>query len=347
MHKPVLAKKRVLPRDGARGRVRPVTIKRFTGYDTQEWRRVVPSLKIGRYVLDERSVGGDAPKDFVFVYAYEGAPVLRDRPKTWPAYIAKVGHQYYPAESATEQLITRVGQLCGARVADSRLMVCAGQLRFLSRYFLRKDEILNHGAEILVGHLVDKPFVLGVAENRAEKDIFTFQAYRAALKATFPAQSNSIIRDFVRMIGFDALVGNQDRHFYNWGVITHTRGTVTPRFAPIYDTARGLFWNTQELGLTKLGRDDALRKYIDRSTPQIGWDGHVGDLNHFDLVERIAVLDSQCCDWLEELAGTAMASLNACLGMVDAEFAFLLSDQRRKLIQRCLELRFQKFAGIF
>lgn len=243
--------------------------------------------------------------------------------------------------------MTRVGQLCGLDVAESRLMICAQQLRFLSRYFLKPDEILNHAAEILGRYLEDREFVQRVADGRGEKELFTFQAYRAALEHTFPNQAEDIVRCFVRMIGFDALVGNQDRHFYNWGVITHTRGVLPPRFAPIYDTARGLFWNVAESGLNKVETPAGLERYIAGGEPLISWDGHSGGLNHFDLVERIAMTDDQCRVWLEEVSVAAKGALKVCLGMVDAEFSCLLSPRRRNAIQRCLQARFDRFASIF
>jgi hypothetical protein len=150
------------------------------------------------------------------------------------------------------------------------------------------------------------------------------------------------------MIGFDALVGNQDRHFYNWGVITHLRGARAPRFAPIYDTARGLFWNTPESELSRYSIPDALRAYVRRSTPQIGWDGWTkeksGDLRHFDLISMIAAEDESYWRLLKQLSHTALNSFNACEGMIDAEFDGILSPRRRELIKQCLRLRFDTFA---
>lgn len=54
------------------------------------------------------------------------------------------------------------------------------------------------------------------------------------------------------MLVFDAIVGNNDRHFYNWGVIVDLKGMKPPRFSPVYDTARGLFWNQSEEWIEKL-----------------------------------------------------------------------------------------------
>lgn len=310
----------------------------------------VPSLRAGHFHVDEREVGGDAPKDFIWVYECMPGGCRPVDWHKWPAYIAKVGHQYYPAESITEQLITRIGQICRLRIADSRLMICAGQIRFLSRYFLRPGEILNHGAEILVGYLADKGFVEGVTDQKAEKDLFTFQVFCTAIKARFPDHHEDLTGGFVRLIGFDALVGNQDRHFYNWGVITNARGVASPRFAPIYDTARGLFWNTPESGLVRFEQPQALEAYVRRSKPQIGWDGWAdskGDLGHFDLIGCIAAHDVRYWRWLEQLGKTASANLERIEGMIDAEFGALISERRRHLIKRCLRLRFETFAQVF
>jgi hypothetical protein len=94
LRKRVFANKHSRPRKEASEQVRPVAIRRFTGYDSGKWKGIIPRLRTGRYKLDNRSVGGDAPKDFILVYDYEGPPVQRDRTDTWPAYVAKVGHQY-------------------------------------------------------------------------------------------------------------------------------------------------------------------------------------------------------------------------------------------------------------
>jgi hypothetical protein len=348
------SRKPVFCRGGARRRVRgrelePVAIKRLTEYAPESWAGV-PSLRAGRFHVDERQVGGDAPKDFLWVYECKPRGYRETDWRSWPAYIAKVGHQYYPAESVTEQLITRIGQIWGLKIADSKLMICVGQLRFLSRYFLQPGEILNHGAEILVGYLADKGFVEGVTNLKAEKELFTFQVFSTAIQARFPLCHEELMRGFVRMLGFDALVGNQDRHFYNWGVITNATGAVTPRFAPIYDSARGLFWNTTESGLLRFEQRDAMVAYVRRSRPQIGWDGWNAaraELGHFDLVSSVAAHNVTYWRWLEQLGKSAYTALSGVEGMIDAEFGTLLSDQRRELIKRCLRMRVETFAKIF
>jgi len=216
----------------------------------------------------------------------------------------------------------------------------------MSRYFLSDERILNHGAEILAGYLSDKEFVDAVVVEGAEPELFTFQVCCTAIRAQFGDDCHDLTRGFVTMIGFDALVGNQDRHFYNWGVITTPRGDSKPRFAPVYDTARGLFWNTVEAQLSKYDSDSSLNSYMTHSKALIGFDGHDGALRHFDLVERIADLDPKYRRLLESLGETASASVGRCEGMIDAEFSDLLSLSRRDLIKRCLRMRIGKFVRV-
>ncbi len=93
------------------------------------------------------SILGDAPKDFITDCEYrEGHRTRRERRES---YIAKVGSKFYPNESIIEHLITRVGQTFGLKIADSKLRMVSGQVRFMSKYFLnRHSEQLTHGAEI-------------------------------------------------------------------------------------------------------------------------------------------------------------------------------------------------------
>ncbi len=125
-----------------------------------------------------------------------------------------------------------------------------------------------------------------LGSNILEQKVFTFQVLREAILSQFK-ESGEILVDLVRLIGFDAIVGNQDRHLFNWGVIVPTHTGRPSRFAPVYDTARGLFWNTAEGALAKFNSDYALEKYAAGARSLIGWDGEE-DPNHFRLAVLVA-----------------------------------------------------------
>lgn len=118
-----------------------------------DWQSHIPLLRNYRLErVDFLSITGDAPKDFSKDKAYR--PGHRSRRQRTESYIAKVGSKFYPNESITEQLITRIGEIFGLKIAESKLRIVAGQVRFMSKYFLdRHREQLTHGAEIYEGCL--------------------------------------------------------------------------------------------------------------------------------------------------------------------------------------------------
>jgi len=300
----------------------------------------LPSLKAGKFRVQDAAVAGDAPKDFVRIYRYgEGRRVC---PRGWPAWIAKVGHKYYPNESITEHFLTRVGQSLELNVADSQLMWFRGQLRFLSRYFLHpKCQSLVHGAEIFAGYLADRDFVEEVEKCDEARNLFTFQFVEAALRSRFPGHWEELLAGFTRLLAFDALVGNNDRHFYNWGVIVDITGRRAPVFSPIFDTARAIYWNTTEQRLAEIAGDKNRRrvhqaKYVERCFPKTGWDG-VNAPNHFALMKSISEGRPEL---LPVLQGIPVAQLQQQVeNLLCTEFKLLISSLRADFIMECLDRR--------
>ncbi|MBL9118169.1 MAG: HipA domain-containing protein [Verrucomicrobiaceae bacterium] len=304
----------------------------------------LPSLKKGKFHLLEAAVAGDAPKDFLRIYQYGHG--RRSRPCSWLAWIAKVGHKYYPNESITEHLLTRVGQSLGLKVADSQLMWFRGQLRFLSRYFLRpKCESLVHGAEIFAGYLEDRAFVEEVELKDEARNLFTFQFVEQALENRFPDHWENLLREFTRLLAFDAIVGNNDRHFYNWGVIVDVTGKRPPAFSPIFDTARALYWNTTESRLAEIARDKNRRKshqskYVERCYPKTGWDG-VTSPNHFGLIRAICEGRPALREVLQEIPVAPLT--NQLRVLLTSEFRKLISPLRADFMLECLDRRAMLF----
>src|SRR5690606_25903737 len=163
--------------------------------------------------------------------------------RTWVSYIAKTGEKWYPHESVVEYMINRIGQVLGLNMNEIGLYRINGQIRFLSKYFLnRKIESLTHGAEICGEYLDDIELAREISNDKTtSRELFTFEFITEAILHKFKSESENILLDLVKLITFDALAGNNDRHFYNWGVIVSKKKTTDkPRLAPIYDSARGL-----------------------------------------------------------------------------------------------------------
>ena len=209
--------------------------------------------------------------------------VLED-PKSGHRYIAKLGGRNNDLEVTTEYAIYLVGRSLGVSVADGRIARYHGRLRFLSRYFLdtKAPEELVHGMQ-LFRELYDENAVMRViGDEMREQALFSVQAVKAAFGAHY-LQYGADIEDrlfsgFVSMLTHDALIGVQDRHHENWGVIVRREvGGPPPRFAPLYDSARGLFGNQTDAQLAQryTGREGLQRLdgFVARSRPLVGFDG--------------------------------------------------------------------------
>ncbi len=181
------------------------------------------------------------------------------------------------------------------------------------------------------------------------RKFFTFQFAEIAIKQMFPNESKPILEDFVKMLVFDALTGNNDRHFYNWGIIKDVENKKIPIFAPIYDSARGLFWNRSEIDLIENWEahpkqiDSRIKKYADGSKPKIGWEG-LDDLNHFDLIDKIFSSDSRYIDVCKQLINRN--NLERVLEHINKNFVNYYSELRLELINCCLVYRFEKLTEI-
>lgn len=300
------------------------------------------------YIVNGYTITGDAPKEFIRIYEYGAA--RKSSPNKWPLYIAKTGHKWYPTESITEYLLNILGNEFGLKMAESNVAWIGGQLRFLSRYFLlsQKQELI-HGADIFSGFVNDRDFVEQIEEQQLARDLFTLQFTKDALEFTFPYHWETILNQFIKMLLFDALVGNNDRHFYNWGVVRHIESKHEPYFSPVYDTARGLFWNESEKKVLTLWKDKKrlqpyLSRYCENSRPKTGWEG-IANINHFKLVSKIykyefGITKSEIKDLFSR------SRFEQMMKSVELNFSCILGIERTKLILECLHFRYNEISKL-
>ncbi len=313
--------------------------------------RSIPILKNEHYVVKDYDLDGDAPKQFIKAYFYaENSTVRKAHTSSWHPYIAKTAEKWYPHESVIEFMINRIGQVLGLKMNEIKLIKINTQIRFLSKFFLKKDEKLIHGAEICGEHLGDLILAKEIADHKpTAREFFTFEFIKEAIRTVFPNDFEYLTYELVKMLCFDALAGNNDRHFYNWGVVhTSKKSLKKPIFAPIYDSARGLLWNLSDeniknhLQTHKQGGKKVL-KYIEEASPRISIDDNK-QANHFQLLDFVKRYNQDYKEIVNELASEENEA--KVLEMLKNEFYPFFILERCELITLILKNRFKTIRGI-
>lgn len=314
-------------------------------------KKLIPTLKEKDYYIVDQELDGDAPKQFIKAYFYkEGSGITKRNRKSWFSYIAKTAEKWYPHESVIEYMINRIGQEIGLHMNEIELIIGNDQIRFLSKYFLNKNEKLVHGAEICGEHLGDTDMAKEIAEDKnSARELFTFEFIKEAITSVFPSCHDCIVEDLVRMIVFDGLVGNNDRHFYNWGVIDTTKKTRNAlRLAPIYDSARGLLWNFSDENIattyqSHISGSGKIEKYIEAASPRISIEANK-EANHFELIKYLKKENKTYEEIVNHLS--SVENEEKVIKMVSKEFYPFFIPERRKLTTIILKSRFKKVREI-
>lgn len=314
--------------------------------------RTIKILKEDCYCVVPLELDGDAPKQFIKAYFFEKeSRVFKRKITSWKSYIAKSAEKWYPHESVIEFLINRIGQVLGLRMNGVKLVRVNTQIRFLSEYFLnRQEEIMIHGAEICGEYLEDEEFAREVANDKnSARELFSFEFISEAMRSVFPKAFSFLLRDLVKLIVFDAITGNNDRHFYNWAVIRPIKkGGGKPYFSPIYDSARGFMWNWSDIDLIRHYKNrfkggKKIEKYIERASPRISIEGNP-KINHFELVRYLWCNFPEYQETIRRLLSFNMEQ--SIFRMYSSEFARYFIYERNQLVKLVIKIRFDKLRAL-
>lgn len=334
---------------GQRGNLRKEQSIKSSGKLLNE--QLIPILKEQDYIVKDYRLDGDAPKQFIRIYFYhENSTVRKSSSGSWVPYIAKTAEKWYPHESVIEYMINRIGQKLGLHMNEIKLAKANGQVRFLSKYFLNKNEKLIHGAEICGEYIDDMPMAEEIANHKTtSRELFTFEFIKDAIRTVFPDCFESLLCELVKMITFDGLAGNNDRHFYNWGVIdTKKKTSKLPIFAPLYDSARGLLWNESDTNckhLLEVHKKNGKKviNYIEKASPRISIEENK-EANHFQLIDFIKRYNKDYRQIVVTLS--SFENQEKVIQMLQKEFFPMFIPERCELIKIIIESRFNRMRSI-
>jgi hypothetical protein len=225
----------------------------------------------------------------------------------------------------------------------------------MSRYFLRPEfgEALVHGVELVAERFdLDLDTMLKEVPKGREVDFYTVDLIEEILRKTGrnSDESNRLVEGFVRMLAFDSVVGANDRHPRNWGVVRSAIDASRPlTYAPVFDTARGLFWNHSDAQLDDEDGSGQRRRFVERyaenSSPQIGVP-NVKWPNHFDLMRYL--LSGRASGKYRDVVRAIVESFDTddCARMLHQRFGRLLSRRRLEFVDALLRFRHERLKSL-
>jgi hypothetical protein len=259
-------------------------------------------------------------------------------------YIAKFGKKNGKIEVLTELFNNELGRILGFDMAHSGIARMDGFLYFITRNF-RRNEALVHGSLLVAELFAVNPAVLDQIQA-VEQEFYSIDFIRDAIMAYCVDSGEVVFQSFIDMLFFDALIGSQDRHAMNWGVLRPERAVDEQpsfRLAPLFDSARALLWDLPEGKLLVLDNDpEAIQRYVGRAKPCIGpLRNHpkVNHCNHFDFLAHLREkYPHQISQAMEKLADKNVGAIARRL-VNDFPFRSGFSSLRRRVIVKVLETR--------
>lgn len=192
----------------------------------------------------------------------------------------------YTYEFWSEVIASEVGQLLGFNVLQYDVAVNKQTLGCLSKSMID----LSNEEQLIEGYKWLKQYQPSYdVENRKA---YTFQLIEATLRNLF--NDRKFINDIISTLIFDCIIGNEDRHQENWGIIvsTHRIGDDIKKsyaFAPIYDSGSSLGRELREEKIKQMLSDTIqLDAYVSRGKSEVHWKGEDGKQRHFELLRKIA-----------------------------------------------------------
>jgi hypothetical protein len=282
------------------------------------------------------------------------------RPKHWVVdptgtdWLRKEPLARRPTELAIEAFTLELARRCGYSVAFG--ICCTWQAGgkpvrgFISRKFHDSTEQQSTGGQLIAPELALPGELSSDAAEQRCRVLTTLALTRTVLEKQEQRYSVDLIRPFLRMLVFDAWIGNADRHSANWAILVRSElhGSAC-RLAPMYDTAGCLLAELADK--TVSGRfgsgseNEAIARYIARCPSGFGDGLQVPGVPHANLLEQLR-------GWPEwgVIAPPLIAFFSANLAMVDSLLDEIPEDwlalRRKQLVRRLLEARVKMLEGL-
>jgi len=265
-------------------------------------------------------------------------------------FLFKESNKRYPAEFWAEIVASAVGELVGIVVPETYCAKLGDKYAALVKFFLKIEwdlaqkrfqqlDTLFHGGDLIMG--IDPAF------DRKKGETHNIFLVERIFSEMIP---NNLFEQFLKILVFDAIIGNTDRHQDNWGFIQDNK-TNEIRLAPAFDNSTSLGSELIEQKIAGyLAKDGVkLKQYILKGRAHMRWSDNGVDLvrlNHFDLLGKIAANDVKAKIIIGHIKAMTQFSDDQIENILDGfgkikidNPIYCLSKERRDFMKRNICLR--------
>ncbi|GAB3063536.1 HipA domain-containing protein [Virgibacillus ainsalahensis] len=168
-------------------------------------------------------------------------------------------------EDINEVIAAKIGQLLGLKTVEAEIAYRNGKRGCLMLHFLHQYEVDlgEPGGPLLASEFGEEYNQLGYSELKSMELIS--KSFSLIERFTYyPIMKN----EFVTMNVFDILIGNQDRHPYNWQLLFKEDKVF---FGPLYDNGASLGWQLPDHELERMiVNDTKMNKFYKKMRVKAG-----------------------------------------------------------------------------
>ena len=180
--------------------------------------------------------------------------------------------RYNCTESCSEKISYEIARVLGYPCAHIEFGEDEkGKIGILNYLFIKREEEEHDDAKSYINR-----------DSTERKYFYTIQNIKNCLDKI----DRSLFNDFLKIMVFDALVGETDRHEENWGII---KKNGKYKISPLYDNGCNLLreFKNEQLAAQYYDEKKDFNSYIKRAKSVIYKDDHSRRYNLFELIEYL------------------------------------------------------------
>ena len=188
------------------------------------------------------------------------------------AFFKYEGNGYLASEACSEKMCYEIAKVLGYECAKIELAKDKNGVLGILNYLFIDIGKTEH---------IDAVSYLNIHSNERSK-YYTI----SNIKKTLDNLNKNLFQGFIKVMVFDALVGEQDRHEENWGIM---RKENLYKLSPLYDNGDNLLrdFKNEEFAKKYYSGQKDFNAYINKSKTIIYKEGIPKNYKHFELIEYL------------------------------------------------------------